>query len=125
MDYKEVRNLVEVTKNEGSIDAPIAESDDSSLKMIDVLEDQRTPGPTDGLADESLKTEIEKALAHLEEKEAEIIRLSFGIKGMYPMSIGDIGDQLGITQERVRQIRLKALKRLRKVSNLDQLKDFL
>ncbi len=105
-----------------SVDAPFVEDEDNTL--LDVLVNEDAPKADDALMRESLRIEIERALATLTEREREIIKLSFGI-GTEPISLEEIGERYGLTRERVRQIREKALKKLRNTSRSKILKAFL
>ena len=123
-DTDQVRELTKFIQKEVSIDSSLGDGDDSRA-MIDILEDKNTDNPSQTLLDESLSKEIENALSTIDKKDAEVLRLSFGLQDAYPMSLQDISDKLAISQERVRQIRNRALKRLRKSSNLSALKSYL
>ena len=105
-----------------SVDAPFVEDEDNTL--LDVLVNEDAKKADEDLMKESLRIEIERALATLTERERDIIRLSFGI-GTEPISLEEIGDRYELTRERVRQIREKALKKLRNTSRSKILKAFL
>ncbi|MDH3423596.1 MAG: sigma-70 family RNA polymerase sigma factor, partial [Gemmatimonadota bacterium] len=85
-------------------------------RLLDYLPDQFSPGPEDEAYEQALKNTIEEALASLKEREAKILRLYFGLDDQDPMTLEEIGTILGITRERVRQIKEKALVRLRHAS---------
>ena len=121
---EDIRELINITQKQGSIDAPLTQEDER-FSLGDMLEDKNISEPGDDLMKESLNQEIEFALADLDVKEAEVIRLSFGLNRVHPMSLEDIGDQLGLGQERVRQIRNKGLRKLKKSANLKLLKSYL
>jgi RNA polymerase primary sigma factor len=80
------------------------------------LPDQFSPGPEDEAYEHALKATVQDALSSLKEREAKILRLYYGLDGQDPMTLEDIGSLLGITRERVRQIKEKALVRLRHAS---------
>ncbi len=105
-----------------SVDAPFVEDEDNTL--LDVLVNEDAEKADDKLMKESLRIEIERALATLTERERDIIKLSFGI-GTEPISLEEVGERYGLTRERVRQIREKALKKLRNTSRSKILKAFL
>ena len=124
MTPKEVREVIDLTQRARSIDAPMMDGEDN-FSMKDVIEDENVPNPSEGLIKESLNTELENVLASLGEKDAEILKLSFGLNGNYPMSLEDIGVKLEMSKERVRQLREKALKKLRHSSKSRKLRPFL
>ena len=94
-----------------SMDEPFGDEDDNSL--LDVLADTDDVPPDEALLDESLKIDIERALGTLAPREAEITRLYFGIGREHPLTLEEIGNQFSLTRERVRQIKEKALRKLR------------
>ena len=105
-----------------SLDAPI-QGDDSSMR-IDAIADSFTR-TDDSLMAESLRTEIESALAILPQSEQSILKLSFGIDHPHPCSLDEIAMQMKLSRERVRQIQAKAITRLRRSSNRERLKMYL
>ena len=111
VDVEKVREAMQHTGRHLSMDAPFNEDDDNSL--LDVLPDDEDTKPDDTLMDESLKIDIERALSLLHPREAEITRLYFGIGREHPLTLEEIGQRFGLTRERVRQIKEKALRKLR------------
>ncbi|MCK6144138.1 sigma-70 family RNA polymerase sigma factor [Prevotella intermedia] len=105
-----------------SMDAPISSGDDGSL--LDVLPNKNSPSADEQLLEEGLKKEIERALVTLSEREQTILRGYFGIN-QREMSLEEIGEQTGLTRERVRQLKEKAIKRLRYNVKSDSLKGYL
>lgn len=106
--------VIETMKINGrqlSVDAPFVDGEDNSL--LDVLVNDDAPIADKDLINESLSTEIERALSTLTEREAEIIKMFFGIGGMPEMTLEEIGVNFGLTRERVRQIKEKAIRRLK------------
>lgn len=95
-----------------SFDAPF--SDDSDQSLLDVTADEDLPLPDFIVTEESINIDVERALATLNPREAEITRLYFGIGRENPMTLGDIGERVGLTRERVRQIKERALRKLRR-----------
>ena len=94
------------------MDAPFVEGEDNSL--LDVLENTNTPRTDEQLEYiESLRNEIERSLCSLTDRQRDVIKLYFGISTEHPMSLEDIGDKFGLTRERVRQIKDKAISKLR------------
>lgn len=118
--------VIETMKINGrqlSVDAPFVDGEDNSL--LDVLVNDDAPIADRDLINESLSTEIERALSTLTEREAEIIKMFFGIGGMPEMTLEEIGVNFGLTRERVRQIKEKAIRRLRQNNKNSLLKSYL
>jgi RNA polymerase primary sigma factor len=121
---EEVETTLGVAARHVSMDAPFVEGEDNSL--LDVLENSATPGTDEPLEYmESLRREIERSLSTLTERQCDVIKLYFGIGIEHPMSLEDIGDQFGLTRERVRQIKDKAINKLRSVNRSKLLKHYL
>jgi RNA polymerase primary sigma factor len=120
----EVETTLGVAARHVSMDAPFVDGEDNSL--LDVLENSGTPG-TDSKLEyaESLRREIERSLNTLTERQCDVIKLYFGIGIEHPMSLEDIGDRFGLTRERVRQIKDKAINKLRSASRSKLLKHYL
>ena len=121
-----INDVKESMKNSGrhvSMDAPLAEGEDSNL--YDVLRSGESPNPDKELLHESLRTEIERALASLTPREADVIRLYFGLGNQHPMTLEEIGETFDLTRERVRQIKEKAIRRLKHTSRSKILKTYL
>ena len=106
-----------------SMDAPLAQGEENN--MYDVLISQDMPPPDRELLNESLRREIERALSTLTYREANIIRLYFGLNGKHPHTLEEIGEEFSLTRERVRQIKEKAIKRLKHTSRSKILKTYL
>ena len=105
-----------------SVDAPFAEGEDNSL--LDVMSNVDTPNTDHTLVSESLAMDIERALSGLTERERNVVKLFFGI-GTQAMTLDEIADRFGLTRERVRQVKEKALRQLRKPSRCEMLKGYL
>ncbi len=119
-------DVKESLKNAGrhvSMDAPLVEGEDSNL--YDVLRAGDMPNPDKELLQESLRTEIERALSTLNEREADVIRLYYGLNGNHPLTLEEIGETFGLTRERVRQIKEKAIRRMKHTSRSKILKQYL
>ena len=119
-------DIKESMKNSGrhlSMDAPLVEGEDSNL--YDVLRSGESPSPDKDLMLESLQIEIERALQTLTPREADLVRLYFGLNGKHPMTLEEIGETFDLTRERVRQIKEKAIKRLKHNSRSKILKSYL
>lgn len=119
IDVQKVREAMMHTGRHLSMDAPFNEDDDNSL--LDVLPDEEDVKPDETLLDESLKIDIERALSLLHPREAEITRLYFGIGREHPLTLEEIGQRFGLTRERVRQIKEKALRKLRQKHRREEL----
>jgi len=121
---EEVETTLGVAARHVSMDAPFVEGEDNSL--LDVLENAGTPGTDSALEyKESLRREIERSLSTLTERQCNVIKLYFGIGIEHPMSLEDIGQCFGLTRERVRQIKDKAITKLRTTSRSKLLKNYL
>jgi RNA polymerase primary sigma factor len=119
----EVSDTLKISNSHLSLDAPFSASEDNSL--IDVLEDEFQPSPDEALLDGSLKVEIEKALDSLTPREAEVINLYFGLHHEKALTLEEIGARFSLTRERVRQIKEKAIRRLRHASRSRSLRAYL
>ena len=111
LPIKKIEDALKYQSRHVSMDAPFGDEDDNSL--LDVLADEADVPPDEALLDESLKIDVERALGSLDPREAEITRLYFGIGREHPLTLEEIGNQFGLTRERVRQIKEKALRKLR------------
>ena len=117
-----VADTLRVSGRHVSVDAPFVDGEDNSL--LDVLVNNDSPNADRALIMESLAKEIHRSLATLTERESDIIRLFFGI-GCQEMTLEEIGERFGLTRERVRQIKEKAIRRLRHTSRSKLLKTYL
>jgi RNA polymerase primary sigma factor len=121
---EEVETTLGVAARHVSMDAPFVEGEDNSL--LDVLENSGTPQTDTALEYiESLRREIERSLSTLTDRQCDVIKLYFGIGVEHPMSLEDIGDKFGLTRERVRQIKDKAINKLRSANRSKLLKHYL
>jgi RNA polymerase primary sigma factor len=120
---EEVERTLAISQSHLSLDAPITPGEDN--RLLDYLPDQFSPGPEDEAYEQALKETIEEALSSLKERESKILRLYFGLDDQEPMTLEEIGALLGITRERVRQIKEKALVRLRHASRARFLETFM
>jgi len=111
MTVGEVADTLKISGRHLSMDAPFAQGEDN--RLLDVLENEEIPTPDFELMGESLKVEIERALSKLTKREAEVIRLYFGIGREHSLTLEEIGERFDLTRERVRQIKEKALRKLR------------
>ena len=117
-----INDTLRVSGRHVSVDAPFVDGEDNSL--LDVLVNNDSPNADKGLVNESLNKEIERALSTLTERERDIVRYFFGI-GCQEMTLEEIGEHFGLTRERVRQIKEKAIRRLRHSARSKLLKSYL
>src|ERR671936_452301 len=103
---EEVASAMSISRIQLSLDAPASPREEN--KLLDYLPDTQNPGPDDEIFEHALTESIESVLATLKEREAKILRLYFGLEGQEPMTLEEIGSQLGITRERVRQLNEQA-----------------
>ena len=111
---EDIERTLAISRSHLSFEAPMTPGEDN--RLLDYLPDQYSPGPEDEAFEHALKASVEESLASLKEREAKILRLYFGLDEQDPMTLEEIGEILGITRERVRQIKEKALGRLRHAS---------
>ncbi|QAR31107.1 sigma-70 family RNA polymerase sigma factor [Ornithobacterium rhinotracheale] len=123
MTEEDVKESIKNSGRHVSMDAPLVEGEDSNL--YDVLRSGESPNPDRELMNESLRIEIERALQTLTPREADLIRLYFGLNGRHPMTLEEIGETFDLTRERVRQIKEKAIRRLKHTSRSKILKTYL
>jgi len=133
-NFEEIALLLEISENEVkdsirnsgrhvSMDAPLMQDEDNN--MYDVFRSDDIPTPESGLIYESLRKEVERAISTLTPRESDVIRFYFGLNGSYPMSLEEIGEKFELTRERVRQIKEKAIRRLKTTSRSDILQSYL
>ncbi|MBV2247689.1 MAG: sigma-70 family RNA polymerase sigma factor [Lentimicrobium sp.] len=133
-NFDEIAGLLEISENEVkesmrnagrhvSMDAPLVQDEDNN--MYDVLRSDEGPTPETELLYESLRKEIERAVSTLTAREADVVRLYFGLGGEHPLTLEEIGERFDLTRERVRQIKEKAIRRLKQTSRSKILKTYL
>ena len=123
ISQEEVAKTLSISQAHLSLDAPLTPGEDN--KLLDYLPDNNRLGPDEEIFEHALTESIEDVLRTLKEREGKILKLYFGLEGSDPMTLEEIGSLLGITRERVRQIKEKALARLRHVSRARALESFL
>ncbi|MDR3626577.1 MAG: RNA polymerase sigma factor RpoD/SigA, partial [Ignavibacteriaceae bacterium] len=123
MDVNEIADTLKISSRHVSMDAPFAQGEEN--RLLDILESEELPNPDSTLMTESLKTEIERALSSLSERESEVIKLYFGLNKEHSLTLEEIGERFNLTRERVRQIKEKAIRRLRHASRSKNLKAYL
>lgn len=121
----DVRQSLNNSGRHVSMDAPLVEGDESSSSMYDVLPNDSLPGPERELVIESLRKDIDRSLSTLTMRESEILKMYYGLSGKYPLTLEEIGDKFDLTRERVRQIKEKAIRRLKHTSRSKMLKSYL
>ena len=122
MPKEKIADSLRVSGRHVSIDAPFVEGEDNSL--LDVIANPDSPRADNGLMEESLRREIDRALATLSDRERDIVRLFFGL-GCQEKTLEEISEEFKLTRERVRQIKEKAIRRLRHSSRSKNLKAYL
>lgn len=123
MDSADIADTLKLSSRHVSMDAPFTQGEENSL--LDVIQNELQPSPDHILMDESLKEEIERALSTLSEREAEVVKLYFGLCNETSLTLEEIGERFNLTRERVRQIKEKAIRRLRHTSRSKNLKAYL
>lgn len=123
MTETEVTDTLKISGRHISMDAPLVQGEEN--RLLDVLENDDEPDPDRQLIDESLSKEVERALGTLTGREAEVIRLYFGIGVEHSLTLEEIGEKFDLTRERVRQIKEKAIRRLRHTTRSKGLKTYL
>jgi RNA polymerase primary sigma factor len=119
----EVVDTLKISGRHVSMDAPFVQGEENSL--LDVLENESEATPDAGLINDSLRKEVQRALSTLTQREADVISLYFGLNGEHAMTLEEIGEKFNLTRERVRQIKEKAIRRLRHTSRSKALKPYL
>jgi RNA polymerase primary sigma factor len=125
VSVNDVRQSVQNTGRHVSMDAPLIDGDESSSSMYDVLPNDAMPTPERNLMLDSLRKEIERSLSTLTLREGDVVRLYFGLNGLHPLTLEEIGERFDLTRERVRQIKEKAVRRLKHTSRSRMLKTYL
>ncbi|MBL4862215.1 MAG: sigma-70 family RNA polymerase sigma factor [Crocinitomicaceae bacterium] len=121
----EVRESLKNTGRHVSMDAPLVEGDNTSSSMYDILPNDSLPDPEKALVAESLRKDIERSLSTLTAREGDVVRLYFGLNGRNALTLEEIGERFELTRERVRQIKEKAIRRLKHTSRSRMLKSYL
>ena len=119
----EVTDTMKMSGRHLSMDAPFNQGEDN--RLLDIIQNEMQPSPDNTLMKESLKKEVDRALDTLSLREAEVVRLYFGLNREHPLTLEEIGEKFELTRERVRQIKEKALRRLRHTSRSKALRTYL
>lgn len=123
IDIEDIQRYLNNNGRHISMDAPLSSGDESNL--YDVIQNPDASSPEDDLLNDSLNLEIERALKHIGEREAEIIRLFYGLHGLSPLSLDEIGEKFNLTRERVRQIKEKSIHKLKSSTRNRLLRNYL
>jgi RNA polymerase primary sigma factor len=123
LSVDKVRNILKIMQEPISLTTPVGEEEDSCLE--DFLEDEGNSAPSETAIETLRRQEVERSLATLSEREAEIIRLRFGIGTGYPRTLEELGRIFNVTRERVRQIEAKAIRKLRHPTRSKHLREYL
>jgi len=123
VSISEVRESLKNSGRHVSMDAPLIDGEDSN--MYNVIGSENSPSPDESLMVDSLRNEIERALATLTDREGEVVRAYFGLNEEHPMTLEEIGEAFDLTRERVRQIKEKAIRRLKHTTRSKILKTYL
>jgi RNA polymerase primary sigma factor len=121
----EVKDSFKIQGRHISMDAPLNQNEDESGSMYEILQSDDIASPEKGLLKDSLRKEIERALNTLTSREADVVKYYFGLAGDYAMTLEEIGEKFELTRERVRQIKEKAIRRLKHNSRSRILKTYL
>ena len=119
----EIIETLKISGRHVSMDAPFVQGEDNTL--LDVLENDTEDKPDSELMNDSLRREVQRALSTLTPREADVITYYFGLNGEHPMTLEEIGEKFNLTRERVRQIKEKAIRRLRHTTRSKALKPYL
>jgi RNA polymerase primary sigma factor len=122
MAMDDLVKAIPIGQAELSLDAPLVDNEEG--RLLDILADDDSSSPDEDVGGGDLSSSIDEALSHLRDREGRVLRLYFGLDGNEPMTLEEIGDELGVTRERVRQIKERALGKLRRSSTAIQLESF-
>ena len=122
MSIAEISETIKISGRHLSVDAPFVNGEDN--RLLDILPNEQQPPPDSELMRESLRVEVQQVLNSLSEREAEVIRLYFGLDDYQALTLEEIGEKFNLTRERVRQIKEKAIRRLRHASRSKALRSY-
>jgi len=122
---EKVTDTLKVSGRHVSVDAPFQNGDDNKNNLLDVMVNEEQPSPDINLMSESLKNEVANVLSTLSEKEADVLKLYFGINSERSATLEEIGERFNLTRERVRQIKEKAIRSLRHTPKSKNLRSYL
>jgi RNA polymerase primary sigma factor len=120
---EKIRQILRFAQEPMSLETPVGDDDDSAL--VDFIPDDSVDGPVEETNKELLREQVRKSLSSLSEREQKVLALRFGLGGGDSYTLEEVGDKIGVTRERVRQIEAKALRKLRHPTKSRQLRDYL
>ena len=123
MSASEVSETLKISGRHLSVDQPFVQGEDN--RLLDVLQDSGQTPPDSVLMSDSLKNDVKRALTCLSSREREVVELYFGLNDIHPLTLEEIGEKFALTRERVRQIKEKAIRRLRHATRTLPLKNYL
>ena len=123
MDISDISEVLKISSRSVSMDAPFSQGEEN--RLIDILPDDNQSAPDEVLMNDSLKSEINRVLSTLNEREAEVLKLYFGLYEDHSYTLEEIGEKFNLTRERVRQIKEKAIRRIRHASRSRNLRIYL
>ena len=124
IEIEKVEHIMKIKQDPNSLDQSLRDDDQDSA-LADMIEDEDTARPEEETTGQLLKEHVGQALAHLSEREQKIIRMRFGLGGGRDHTLEEVGQEIGVTRERIRQIEAKALNKLRKQKGMEFLRDYL
>ncbi len=125
MSEQDVKDSLRNLGRHVSMDAPLTSGDDSASNMYDIMSSAENPSPENELLLESLRKEITRCLSTLTQRESEVVELFFGLNGQKQLTLEEIGERFDLTRERVRQIKEKAVRRLKQAGRSKNLQSYL
>jgi RNA polymerase primary sigma factor len=123
MPVEKVKNIQKISREPISLETPVGEEEDSHLG--DFIEDKTAPSPLETAIQDDLKVQVDRVLHELSPKEEKILRMRFGIGDDVPHTLEEVGQEFAVTRERIRQIEVKALRKLRHPSKSKWLREFI
>lgn len=124
MDPDKVREILKISQNTTSLEAPVGNGEDDSV-LGDFIADERQVSPYEATSQQMLRENVDEVLSALSDREARVLRMRFGLSGSKMMTLEEVGKKFGVTRERIRQIEAKALRKLKHPSRRKKLQDFL
>ena len=125
MDLEKVEELIQLKLNQGTLSLDLPMGDDGGFNLSEVLSDSNDEGPESAAIKQLLKSAISETLDGLEEREREIVKMRFGLDGEHPKTLDEIGVHFGVSRERIRQVEIRILGKLRYRSDLKSLIEFM